>query len=282
MNGTITGMISDYTGHMTTTPVATTPAEIFAMQQQHAAQLGLGNYNLVNSLGSNHQLIDEDDDDNGLMNDDVNDNNDMLEKIDDDDDDDQNHLIAGDIVDLQQIQLQQQYQQYGYAQDSLLGTTQDDNSGDYDNGNSEYLLSPINSYMTAEIPHQRILASKSTTIATQTSHHQQIGGKEHYRKIKPVKRPGLVLKTPIAYQGNIDPSVIPIQRDGMGKVFVLFIHLYHIFFIFIVSVTLLIDFLFYSIISYGFFFSLKYSQENGRKKIVSRAEMISLSNLQSS
>lgn len=36
------------------------------------------------------------------------------------------------------------------------------------------------------------------------------------KKIKPVKRPGLVLKTPIAYKGDIDPSVIPIQRDGMA------------------------------------------------------------------
>lgn len=36
------------------------------------------------------------------------------------------------------------------------------------------------------------------------------------RKIKPVKHPGLVLKTPIAYQSNTDPSVIPIQKDGIG------------------------------------------------------------------
>lgn len=42
------------------------------------------------------------------------------------------------------------------------------------------------------------------------------------KKIKPVKRPGLVLKTPIAYQPCLDPSVIPIQRDGMGT-FILFI-----------------------------------------------------------
>lgn len=37
------------------------------------------------------------------------------------------------------------------------------------------------------------------------------------RKIKPIKHPGLVLKTPIAYQSNTDPSVIPIQKDGIGK-----------------------------------------------------------------
>ncbi|XP_050084594.1 polycomb protein Sfmbt isoform X2 [Anopheles aquasalis] len=37
-----------------------------------------------------------------------------------------------------------------------------------------------------------------------------------HKKIKPFKRPGLVLKTPIAYKGDIDPSVIPIERDGMA------------------------------------------------------------------
>lgn len=45
------------------------------------------------------------------------------------------------------------------------------------------------------------------------------------RKIKPVKRPGLVLKTPIAYQPCLDPSVIPIQRDGMGM-FCIYFHLF--------------------------------------------------------
>lgn len=57
----------------------------------------------------------------------------------------------------------------------------------------------------------RRLPHKKKTKSTQTN-----------RKIKPVKRPGLVLKTPIAYQPCLDPSVIPIQRDGMGT-FVLFI-----------------------------------------------------------
>lgn len=41
------------------------------------------------------------------------------------------------------------------------------------------------------------------------------------RKIKPIRHPGLVLKTPIAYQGNTDPSVIPIQKDGIGE----FVHI---------------------------------------------------------
>lgn len=46
------------------------------------------------------------------------------------------------------------------------------------------------------------------------------------RKIKPVKHPGLVLKTPIAYQRDTDPSVIPIQKDGMGKSRKLFLRIF--------------------------------------------------------
>lgn len=45
------------------------------------------------------------------------------------------------------------------------------------------------------------------------------------RKIKPVKHPGLILKTPIAYQSNTDPSVIPIQKDGIGEMIILIITL---------------------------------------------------------
>lgn len=52
-----------------------------------------------------------------------------------------------------------------------------------------------------------------TTSATQTNVEPRS------RKIKPIKHPGLKLQTPIAYQRDTDPSVIPIQRDGMGKFF---------------------------------------------------------------
>lgn len=55
--------------------------------------------------------------------------------------------------------------------------------------------------------------SKINTAATQTAvntHHVT------NRKIKPVKHPGLKLQTPIAYQKDTDPNVIPIQKDGMG------------------------------------------------------------------
>lgn len=37
------------------------------------------------------------------------------------------------------------------------------------------------------------------------------------RKIKPIKHPGLVLKTPIAYEPHTDLNFIPIREDGRGK-----------------------------------------------------------------
>ena len=58
-------------------------------------------------------------------------------------------------------------------------------------------------------------SDNSTHSFMATSHQKSIATQTN-KKIKPVKRPGLVLKTPIAYQPCLDPSVIPIQRDGMG------------------------------------------------------------------
>lgn len=55
-----------------------------------------------------------------------------------------------------------------------------------------------------------------TAISTNFPYKKKTKSTQTNRKIKPVKRPGLVLKTPIAYQPCLDPSVIPIQRDGMG------------------------------------------------------------------
>jgi len=50
-----------------------------------------------------------------------------------------------------------------------------------------------------------------------TSASTQTAAQQPSRKIKPIKHPALKLKTPIAYQKDTDLSVIPIQRDGMGK-----------------------------------------------------------------
>lgn len=59
-------------------------------------------------------------------------------------------------------------------------------------------------------------ASASPSSAGGGSGNNSLRAQRKTRKIEPVNRPGLVLKTPIAYKGNIDPSVIPIQKDGMG------------------------------------------------------------------
>ncbi|KAL9927865.1 scm-related gene containing four mbt domains isoform 1-T3 [Glossina fuscipes fuscipes] len=59
-------------------------------------------------------------------------------------------------------------------------------------------------------------ASASPSSAGGGSGNNSLRAQRKTRKIEPVNRPGLVLKTPIAYKGNIDPSVIPIQKDGMA------------------------------------------------------------------
>lgn len=61
--------------------------------------------------------------------------------------------------------------------------------------------------------------SKMSTAPTQTTSNPQHGSN---RKIKPVKHPGLKLQTPIAYQKDTDPNVIPIQKDGMGKISIIY------------------------------------------------------------
>lgn len=38
------------------------------------------------------------------------------------------------------------------------------------------------------------------------------------RKIKPVQNPALKLKTPIAYQRDSDPNMLPIEKEGRGKI----------------------------------------------------------------
>ncbi|XP_043641313.1 polycomb protein Sfmbt isoform X2 [Drosophila teissieri] len=58
--------------------------------------------------------------------------------------------------------------------------------------------------------------STATTASCSASTSSALRSQRKTRKIEPVNRPGLVLKTPIAYRGNIDPSVIPIQKDGMA------------------------------------------------------------------
>lgn len=73
------------------------------------------------------------------------------------------------------------------------------------------------------------VSSGKAGASSSSSSSSTLRSQRKTRKIEPVNRPGLVLKTPIAYKGNIDPSVIPIQKDGMGM-FSIFLHLiFHYF-----------------------------------------------------
>lgn len=68
---------------------------------------------------------------------------------------------------------------------------------------------------------QQIIMTNKQMVSQQSGEGMVMAQKNNKKlkeshKILPVKRPGLKLKTPIAYFGNTDPSVIPIQKDGMG------------------------------------------------------------------
>ncbi|XP_015601350.1 polycomb protein Sfmbt isoform X1 [Cephus cinctus] len=68
---------------------------------------------------------------------------------------------------------------------------------------SEYLT--LEDYMADEEREQ--VVSNAATQTTQDNRN---------RKIKPIKHPGLVLKTPIAYQPHTDLNFIPIRKDGIA------------------------------------------------------------------
>lgn len=57
-----------------------------------------------------------------------------------------------------------------------------------------------------------------SSIATQTASQPSKSSK----KIKPIRHPGLVLKTPIAYQRDSDLNAIPIKPEGMGEYLLVF------------------------------------------------------------
>ncbi|KAL2728805.1 polycomb protein Sfmbt-like [Vespula squamosa] len=72
---------------------------------------------------------------------------------------------------------------------------------------SEYLT--LEDYMADEDREQVV-----SNVATQTTHDGSPLLRN--RKIKPIKHPGLILKTPIAYQPHTDLNFIPIRKDGIA------------------------------------------------------------------
>lgn len=124
------------------------------------------------------------------------------------------HMVDACTGDDNSIDMADQYDDDDEGDEEMEGNgTSCDGTVDGNNGNSlNYQSFDAVAALQATRSASGRLTHKTKTKSTQTN-----------RKIKPIKRPGLVLKTPIAYQPCLDPSVIPIQRDGMGT-FVLFFH----------------------------------------------------------
>lgn len=214
------GLISEYTAATAPGPIAITPDLTFGHHPHHGFhddhhQTVLDHYGTLPvpgdmsgniSIGINVSDIgcgdddddpydDDDDDDDGDNDDDVNDRGRQHFDVGVGNDDQLMMHGAGDDLDEDDMA--------GMEDNSNEALEHEDFEGDGDAGDNG---APVaRTAASTNLPH------KKKTKSTQTN-----------RKIKPVKRPGLVLKTPIAYQPCLDPSVIPIQRDGMGT-FILFI-----------------------------------------------------------
>ncbi|KAH8353228.1 hypothetical protein KR084_009721 [Drosophila pseudotakahashii] len=107
----------------------------------------------------------------------------------------------------------------GLLHHKLLGTTLAPAMGNYMEtimGSSEAPCVSSNKQMQRTYGLAKAANSTATTASCSASTSSALRSQRKTRKIEPVNRPGLVLKTPIAYKGNIDPSVIPIQKDGMA------------------------------------------------------------------
>jgi hypothetical protein len=203
-----TNFIGDFTGNP-----GGIPAELLALQQQQLQlqQLNLAYGNFVNpnlgnqilaAAGEDIHEADEEEDEEA----DAGDEN-QLEY-------DENSS-ASDFNLPQHHQQQQIYflpSQQAQPPQQLL-EPQQISDANYFLINNPHLYNSNNSNENgSRIQQQIIIPSKSNP---QSMVHHSKKPRES-SKILPVRRPGLKLKTPIAYFGNTDPSVIPIQKDGMG------------------------------------------------------------------
>ena len=207
--------------------------ELFALQQQQMQlqqQLNLAAYgnivNMGNILANNNGMANDDDDE---------EEEEETEEAGDYDEDDSS---ASEFA-VQQQQLfflqQQQQAQIQQQQQLIEQNNMQLNDANYFLINNPHLFNNSvhsdepNSMIIQQSPmqHQQIImTNKQIAISHQNSlngemsmsHKSGVVSKKlkESHKILPVKRPGLKLKTPIAYFGDADPSVIPIQKDGMG------------------------------------------------------------------
>lgn len=216
--------INDFQTNSTTT--IANANEIFALQQQQIQlqqQLSLAAYgnivNMGNILANSGGLQNDDDEE---------DDDDELGEY------DEENSNASELA-LQQQQLlflqqqQQQQQQLNQQHQQLIDHNNQIqiNDANYFLINNPHLFNSAgssdegNSMIMQQSPMQQQIVMSNKQIISQNINDMQVSQKvskklKESHKILPVKRPGLKLKTPIAYFGNTDPSVIPIQKDGMG------------------------------------------------------------------
>lgn len=248
MNPAIGSLIGDYSGHVTAIPTPTgglaaipnsdlaiTNPELFNLQQQQLQlqqQLSLGNYSFLGQSALASQLA-VGAGSSGLVETDGDDTGGTARMVDDDDEDD------GLNDEEHAMQTYEQYQRMVDDGNEFMSVAGPENLLSYKLMNEAQLLQPQGNFLDYDAhgnddgsssppQHGGIKMSSlaqqmaATLVASGGSGHN--GGESSgstairfpNKKIKPVKRPGLVLKTPIAYKGDIDPSVIPIQRDGMA------------------------------------------------------------------
>lgn len=252
MNPAIGSLIGDYSGHVTAIPtpsggltsmpnpdLAITNPELFNLQQQQLQlqqQLSLGNYSFLEQSGLAGHLSGAAGGSGGVVGADGEDSTGVTRIIDDDEEDD--HLNDEEHA----MQTYEHYQRMVEAGNEFLSVTGQENLLGYKLMNEAQLLQPQGSFLDFDggangdgssspihegmkmggmVEQMAAVANAMAPGASGRGHGmgETSGPSVRFtnKKIKPVKRPGLVLKTPIAYKGDIDPSVIPIQRDGMGR-----------------------------------------------------------------
>ena len=202
--------------------------DIFALQQQHMQlqqQLNLAAYgnivNMGNIITSNEMENDDDDEeeeDTGEAGDYDEENSSASEFA-----LQQQQLFF--LQQQQQAQIQQQQQiidhnniQLNDANYFLINNPHlFNNSAASDDGNSMIIQQSPMQHQQIIMTNKQIVQQNNIGDMGMVQKNAQNSKKlKESHKILPVKRPGLKLKTPIAYFGNTDPSVIPIQKDGMG------------------------------------------------------------------
>lgn len=187
--GPMMGIVGEYTASAASGHIAITPdiyPTIASHQHLDPQQTMLDQYNIMiqQDVDEDDQLIDDDDEDLSTQ---------MHQHM------QQNMCVIKTDMDQDEDDSMSHYDQQSQEQDELLDSV---------TCPIEYQM-PFDSDPDNTVPHGYMM---------QKPVQQTIN-----KKIKPVKRPGLVLKTPIAYQPCLDPSVIPIQRDGMGRLWLRFI-----------------------------------------------------------